>query len=336
MRQLNDGSRFSTNYKPPGERCLCSIALDQLQIRSVISHRRSKYHIPPVEISALFGTGSCSRRGKWDQSVLLNLISRVPGKIEFTNHLNSRTSSKGSACRRKTLRRSWGMSCHSSPSRRRWCGSPRRESIVRRPTLSSARQLSMPGSSRLRRRSTWLTCSAIPSSNLWVFFCLLHLFLNLQVRERVLALANSPISFTGRSASQTRRFFAEELQPAIAKYAVSSTGVQLDVWESPSPHHRAISRSSIFPLLNTIKAVSQRLETCSFYPFCSFFHYPVSLFSLEYEDCSIFYWTFMKTVSTRFFKLRISEWHCGQLQKCPWHGKSATTRRATARRTSTG
>ena len=50
------------------------------------------------------------------------------------------------------------------------------------------------------------------------------------MRDRVLALSNSPISFTGRSASQTLRFIAEELQPAIAPYLESSSErVELDV-----------------------------------------------------------------------------------------------------------
>ncbi|KHJ76342.1 hypothetical protein OESDEN_24038 [Oesophagostomum dentatum] len=50
------------------------------------------------------------------------------------------------------------------------------------------------------------------------------------VRDRVMALVNEPISFTGRCVSQTIRFLTEELRPAIAPYFDSKAGtVQLDV-----------------------------------------------------------------------------------------------------------
>ncbi|KAL6731911.1 hypothetical protein Aduo_002731 [Ancylostoma duodenale] len=50
------------------------------------------------------------------------------------------------------------------------------------------------------------------------------------VRNRVLALVNDPLSFTGRCESQTMRFITHELRPAIAPYFDSGAGhVQLDV-----------------------------------------------------------------------------------------------------------
>ncbi|KIH45487.1 hypothetical protein ANCDUO_24472, partial [Ancylostoma duodenale] len=50
------------------------------------------------------------------------------------------------------------------------------------------------------------------------------------VRDRVLALVNDPLSFTGRCESQTMRFITHELRPAIAPYFDSGAGhVQLDV-----------------------------------------------------------------------------------------------------------
>ncbi|ETN84768.1 hypothetical protein NECAME_17016 [Necator americanus] len=50
------------------------------------------------------------------------------------------------------------------------------------------------------------------------------------VRDRVMAIVDEPLNFTGRCESQTMRFLTQELRPAIAPYFdPSATCVQLDV-----------------------------------------------------------------------------------------------------------
>ncbi|PIO52836.1 hypothetical protein TELCIR_25851, partial [Teladorsagia circumcincta] len=50
------------------------------------------------------------------------------------------------------------------------------------------------------------------------------------VRDRVMALVDEPIRFTGRCESQTMRFINEELRPAIGNHFDSgATCMQLDV-----------------------------------------------------------------------------------------------------------